>query len=361
MKTKAWILRIIAVALMIGILFLAQRLVMPKYNTGIVEGALIEEYYAEKTEHDVIFIGDCEVYENFSPVTLWNQFGVTSYIRGSPQQLMWQSYYLLEETLHYEKPQVVVLSVISMKYNEPQKEAYNRMTLDGMRLSEPKLRSIKASMLDDEQFIEYLLPILRFHSRWSELTGDDFKYLFGKEKHFHNGYYMRVDVKPVTTIPTGKKLPDYRFGDKASYYLEQVTRLCQDNGIELILVKAPSIYPYWYAEWDQQMEAYAAENNLLYLNFLELADAAGIDFSTDTYDAGLHMNLSGAEKMSMYIGKILRETYQVPDRRDDAGLSQVWQEKTSFYNQMRDNQYAELAEFGYLRNFGARPPDDAND
>ena len=84
--------------------------------------------------NDVIFIGDCEVYENISPVTLWQEYGITSYIRGSAQQLIWQSYYLLEETLRYETPKVVVFNVLSMKYNEPQNEAYNRMTVDGMKL-----------------------------------------------------------------------------------------------------------------------------------------------------------------------------------------------------------------------------------
>ena len=42
---------------------------MPKYVDDVVEGNLIKEYYQEENkDYDVIFIGDCEVYENFSPV-----------------------------------------------------------------------------------------------------------------------------------------------------------------------------------------------------------------------------------------------------------------------------------------------------
>ena len=48
-------------------------LLIPKYMTSIPEGALIAEYYAESTPHQVLFIGDCEVYENFSPITLWQE------------------------------------------------------------------------------------------------------------------------------------------------------------------------------------------------------------------------------------------------------------------------------------------------
>ncbi len=39
---------------------------MPKYASSVYEGALIREYYDEVKDHDVIFIGDCEVYENIS-------------------------------------------------------------------------------------------------------------------------------------------------------------------------------------------------------------------------------------------------------------------------------------------------------
>ena len=181
-------------------------LLKPKYMGDIVEGALIAEYYEETADHDVIFIGDCEVYENFSPITLWQDYGITSYIRGSAQQLIWQSYYLLEETLKYETPRVVVFNVLAMKYDEPQKEAYNRMTLDGMKWSMSKVRDIRASMTEEEHFIEYVIPLLRYHSRWSELTGDDWKYLFYRDKVSHNGYYMRVDTKPAGKFPDRKSV-----------------------------------------------------------------------------------------------------------------------------------------------------------
>ena len=132
------------VILVCGLWFF-QKLLMPKYINDIIEGRLIAEYYDNAGGNDVIFVGDCELYENVSPITLWEDYGITSYIRGSSQQLIWQSYYLLEETLRYETPKVVVFNVLSMKYNEPQNEAYNRLTLDGMRWSSSKLKAIPAS------------------------------------------------------------------------------------------------------------------------------------------------------------------------------------------------------------------------
>lgn len=340
---KKKIIKVLVSALLVAsTLYLLQRLLLPKYVTGVVEGALIAEYYEEEKNHDVVFIGDCEVYENFSPVVLWEEYGINSYIRGSAQQLIWQSYYLLEDTLRYEKPDVVVFNVLSMKYNEPQKEAYNRMTLEGMEWSLSKVKSIQASMTDNENFLDYVFPILRYHSRWSELNAQDVEYMFQTKKVSHNGYYMRVDVKPAENVPDGKILADYQFGENAYYYLDKMTALCKENDIQLILIKAPSLYPYWYDEWEVQMEQYAADNGLLYINFLELVEETGLDFSTDTYDAGLHMNLSGAEKLSHYFGQVLSEQVGVENHRGEEHLEQIWAQKISAYEQEKEEQYAEL-------------------
>jgi hypothetical protein len=345
--------RIVSIVLSVFILIFLQNLLKPKYMTSIHEGNLVEEYYKSSKDHDVIFIGDCEVFSNVSPITLWEKYGITSYIRGSAQQLVWQSYYLFEETLKYEKPDVVVFNVLAMKYGEPQNEAYNRLTLDGMKMSMSKIGAIKASMTEDENMITYFFPILRYHSRWSELTWEDFRYLFKKDKVSHNGYLMRVDTKPVKVVPEGRKLPSYEFGEKAWHYLEKMTQLAKDNNIELMLIKSPSIYPYWYDEWDEQIKQFAEENGLTYINFLPLAEEMGIDYSKDTYDGGLHMNLSGAEKFTAYLGEILKEKYALEDRRNDEKLAAEWQGKIAFYEWMKEHQQMELQKYGYLKSYGA--------
>lgn len=321
------------------VLALLQRLVMPKYMSDVLEGGMIAEYYDERKDHDVVFIGDCEVYENFSPKVLWEKYGINSYIRGSAEQLVWQSYYLCEETLKYEKPKAIVFNVLAMEFNEPQKEEYNRMTLDNMKWSTSKIKSIKASMTGKEHFIEYVFPILRFHSRITELENEDFYYFFDKPDVTHNGYYMRVDVKPAENIPEPRSLSDYNFGENAYHYLDMMRELCEREGVELILIKAPSLYPYWYPQWDEQMKGYAEKYGLRYYNFLENIDEIGLDFSLDTYDSGLHLNLSGAEKLSDYFGNILQNECGISSRKDDSTLSKEWEKKIKAYDREIELQY----------------------
>ena len=316
----------IAVSLAVAalVLKLTERLVMPKYTDSIPEGGFIGEYYRmPDRSYDVIFLGDCEVYDCYEPMKLWQEYGINSYVRGSAKQTIWQSYYLLEDTLTYEKPQVVIFNVAALVYDKPVSEAYNRMTIDGMRWSRAKVGAILSSMTEDEHFVEYLFPLLRFHSRWEELSLSDLRYYLNAPLRSYHGYHLVTDAVPAGDIPEGRPLIDYSFGENAWDYMDRMRKLCEENGITLILVKAPILYPVWYDEYEAQVDEYAKENGLTYINFNELTDELDINYRTDTYDGGMHINLSGADKMTHYIGRMLAEM-GVPDRRGEPKLNDMW-------------------------------------
>lgn len=335
--------RLTALFLALAVLWLLQALLMPKYMAPKErEGALIGEYYDFAGNNDVIFIGDCEVYENFSPITLWQEYGIPSCIRGSPQQMIWQSYYLMEETFRYETPKVMVFNVLSMQYDTPEstgdqsrREAYNRVALDGMRWSSSKWNSILASMTQQERqwegMLTYLFPILRYHDRWSELTKDDITYWLRRDKVSDNGYLMQTGVKSMNEAFASPPPLSYEFGENSWYWLDKMRGLCESHGTELVLIKAPSLYPVWWWEWDAQMQAYADQHGLRYINMVENCVEMGLDWSRDTYDAGLHLNVWGAEKATKWFGRILSEDCCLPDRREEAELASLWAEKVFLY------------------------------
>ncbi len=320
------------------LLVLLNGLVVPKY-TDNTEGLLTGEYYDEAGNHDLIFVGDCEVYESFIPAYLWEKHGISSYVRGSAQQLTWQSYYLLEDTFKYEKPKAVVFNVLALKYGEPQNEAYNRMTLDGMKWSKTKIDAIKSSMTEDEHLIEYMLPLLRFHSRITQLTSDDFKYIFSSKKVSHSGYLMQTGIVPMTdSDDEGRTLRDYTLPDTSMEYLEKMRLLCEQNGAELILIKSPtnSWAYWWYDEWEAQVREYAEENDIAYYNFIDDTKKIGIDYTTDTYDAGVHLNVYGAEKMTDYFGNILKENHGFEGLKYSEEVKSDWDIRVEEYYKERN-------------------------
>ena len=60
------------------------------------------------------------------------------------------------------------------------------------------------------------------------------------------------------------------------------------------------------------------KNNLLYLNMVDKADEIGLDYTTDTFDYGQHLNVDGAEKTAVYLGNILKDQYRLTDHRGDS-------------------------------------------
>lgn len=344
MKKKI-IISIAAVLIISMALVLFSMLLAPKYITN-PEGRLTGEYYSQSGGNDVIFLGDCEVYETFVPAILWEKYGISSYVRGSAQQLIWQSYYILEETLKYEKPKAVVFNVYSLKYGKPQSEAFNRMTFDTMKWSKSKFDAISASMTEDEKILDYIFPLLRYHSRISELESNDFKYWFkSPERVSDSGYLMQTGIVPRPEQDENpKELLSYDFSQTSIDYLDKMKALCDENGIELILVKAPtnSWNYYWYDECEEQVQAYVQKTGLKYYNLIEKEDEIGIDWNVDTYDEGFHLNVYGAEKTTDYFGKILAEQHQIADRRnDDSELASKWSERVKIYYDRKEKMEAE--------------------
>lgn len=303
------------------IFYFLNRLVSPKYVDDLIEGSLTYSYYDVPKNNSVIFIGDCEMYANFSPMVIYEETGIKSFVRANSQQLIWQSYYLLKETLKYEKPDVVVFNVNSIRYDRELSnkvnEAYNRLMIDQMKWSSEKIDLINASMDDNETFLSYVFPLLRYHSRIDKLTSEDIKYLFKKESKAFNGFIVNKEVESVSNLPAVRPLNSYEFDPENIKYMDMIVELCKENNIKLILVKAPSLYPHWYQEYDMFFEKYSHDNGLNYYNFLEVIDEIGIDYSTDTYDGGLHLNLDGATKLSKYFANILVNEYKLDSDFND--------------------------------------------
>ncbi|MCL2755155.1 MAG: SGNH/GDSL hydrolase family protein [Oscillospiraceae bacterium] len=345
-----------------------QRLFMPKFMSDVFDGALIGEYYSQSSaasalNHDVIFLGDCEVYQNFSPPVLFREFGITSHVRGGPSQTMWQSYWLLRDTLLFADvpPKVVVLSVLSMRRGDElegnnefaraddaaRREAYNRLNIDGMRMSEAKLGSAESSMQEGESLLSYVFPLLRYKDRWRELSHDDTRYFWEARNVGFNGYLVRSEVRPVLANPPPPRRPDsYEFPAITRDYLERIRRLCEENGIELILFKSPAPSPHWWNEWDEQIAEYAQGHALKYFSLVTQAEEIGIDWQLHTPNQGQNLNVAGAEILTRWFGE---QISYLPDLRTNAAIVADWERLNAAYERHKAKQLRELAEFDEVR------------
>lgn len=112
-------------------------------------------------------------------------------------------------------------------------------------------------------------------------------------------------------------------------YLDKITALCQEKGIQLILVKTPSttqnIGKY------NTMRMYAEEHQLLFFDFneQELYQEINYQFLADNADIG-HGNLWGAKKVTAYLGKVLQEKCGIEGK-----IHTDWETSRAYYNQIQ--------------------------
>ncbi|MCR5788730.1 MAG: hypothetical protein K6G83_02480 [Lachnospiraceae bacterium] len=317
-------------------LTLLNRIFMPKYVSENEDGHITEDFYREK-DTDILFVGSSTVYSGISPPVIWEKQGFTSYDRSNASQTLWTSYYMIEDAVKSgNKPKLVVLDIGFVKYDDDfAEEPSNRKAIDGMRPSLTKLSCIEAAMGESERLIEYIFPVLRFHTRWKELRGEDFWYALFDAKHVSYNGFM-IDYRQTEELPErsegryfkdeGEILPD-----KSVSYLKKTLTLCRDNQIQVLLIKMPSLSQNWSYGFDRQIEEIAAPYGVNYINFDEESDRIGIDYLLDSPDEGGHLNTPGAEKFSAYLADYIKEYFELPSHFDDDGLRAVWDEKIRIY------------------------------
>lgn len=324
-----------AIFLLVCGIVAASKLLEPKCVEKNREGRLVADYYLEtdaKNTHDVIFVGDCETYSGIIPAKLWESARITSFVRGTPGQTVEQSYYLISEMLDYERPRAIFLGVYGATHRETERETYNRMTFDKMRMSRHKISGVIGCKRKEESLISYIFPVLRFHARWRSLSREDFRYLSEAPPVSHNGYLLRKETIAGEFREKGGE-PDAPIPKESLDIIREICELCKNKGVELVLIKMPTDswrYP-WYDEWEEQISALAAEKGIRYYNLIGKVDGMGIDMSRDSYDGGLHLNCFGAEKATAYIAEILVNDLGLGERKKSSHTHAVWEEKLIKY------------------------------
>ena len=185
--------------------------------------------------------------------------------------------------------------------------------------------------------ISYFVPLLRFHSRWDELQREDLEYIFSRPCVSHNGYFMQKGVLADGGGECEEGAASTSLPKENLDYLRRIAKECSESGVELILVKSPICswrYP-WYDEWDRELETFLKPYGIRYYNMIESATDIGIDMRYDSYDGGLHLNLYGAEKTTLYFGEILKREHNIKGSTD-VHTDMVWSEKLEKYYRERD-------------------------
>lgn len=340
MNTKKIIIKIICFVLIgLMLLYVAGKILMPKWTTSKDNRMtyIIKGFYNEpKNSLDVVFMGNSDVYRGISPIKMWDEYGIASYNFVSSGQRMWTAYYLMEECLKYQKPELIVLNMDSAFNESKSSESNYRKALDNMKFGPNKIKAVvdPAFKNSKNDIASYVFPALRFHSRWSELTDEDFTKAFENKRYAHKGMDLVTTIEPFDDVSKNymnKEHENEKIGKKCSKYLEKMVKLCKDNNIKLLLIEIPSAES-WSYDLSKKTQEFADKHNLEFIDMNLNYKEFGFDWKTDTADAGDHLNVYGAEKVSEYLGKIIQEKYDIPNRKDDPKYSNWYKDSEQYHN-----------------------------
>ena len=298
---------------------------------------LVHSFYSlEKDSLDVLVLGSSISYYGIQPNVLWNEYGFTSFDMSSPSQTIPTAYYLLKDALRFQHPKVVVLESYGIwndkKYYLPERL---HVALDAMPMSLVKLEAIW-DLTDDMTFDEkkaFYIPFLVYHSRWKDLTEQDFQTeTFLKGSVFNTKVYENEEV----LLPEGKEpVPEI-----VTEYFEKIEQLCKENDIELFVVQLP-VGRYGGDDWptftddmlsmQKSFFEYLDAKEIPYVFYQRFCDF-DLDWKTDYADS-THLNAYGAVKASLSLGEHLKELYSLPDHRDDPKFSR-WDEDYERYTSL---------------------------
>lgn len=270
-----------------------------------------DEYYGlSNNSVDVLIIGSSKVNHTYNPLIINQAMGLDSYCLSGHGMGIDGSYYVLKEAFKSQSPKVVVLELYSAIPKDDKAFATSglRLAIDKMNFSVNKATAILSNVpLEDS--LPYFVPFTNNHTRWKEMSFQDFFNYNSKVSSFQRyfGYYAvnncvdEADFEPL--------IPDYLSDnsiyphlDKEKAVLKKITALCEKNGAELVYV----VSPYFGTKKFSYVQMHQVVNGIR-----DDAEADGIpiiDYNTMLLSGDLthcdftdpnHTNTLGAEKVSL--------------------------------------------------------------
>lgn len=298
-----------------------------KYLNRWSDTSTVTSFYNEpKNSLNVIVLGTSTNSSGIQPAVIWNERQITSYNLSTERQNALAAYYLLKESLKYQRPDVVVINArwITTQYQDEngQAEIDNdnaalHLALDHMKFSGVKIQAATdiAAQSHTQSALDYILPLAMYHSR-DDLKKNDFDFSYLPEQHDLKGSSILLNTFAVAAsrMSFEDDPPEEPFAFELSgigpVYVQKMIDLCNENGVDVLLLSLP--IPFWDWPSHQSVQAFAQSNGVQYLdmNTKQCVDEMRIDWEQDFADE-IHENIFGSYKTSSLLAKFLAENYSL--------------------------------------------------
>lgn len=342
MKHKKDILRAVAFVLVLAAALWVLSIpftVDTAMSKRIVQGVLSQP----EDTLQAVYIGNSGVYRFWQPAVGWACEGVAVMNLATASMPGAATEYLMEETL---KTQDVDMFIVDLRaYTDSElNEANLHNIIDYLPLNLTRLKLVTRLCVYQRYWpyeaLEYYFPVLRFHSRWSELDSEDF--LPAEDDGTKCSYYTDAFLNNVQDEQDSFAVSEERTQPqkRAERAFERLLDYCEDNDVTVLFVAAPLLEHVNQKERLNWFADMARERGFGVVNFneQEIYDAVGLELS-DFMD-NTHTNIFGSIKFTSYLAGFLAENYGLSDLRSTDGYED-WDAAALLYREKIGSEAAE--------------------
>ena len=330
------------------IIFAMLNIIMVHNDENHIENTIKGLYELDDNIEQVLFLGTSHVACGISPMEIYKKSGIVTYNLATNIQPIEGSYYLLKEALKKnQNPEMVVLDASSLFFDEcgSSKNIGLRYILDNMQNGRNKYELLKIyeRMDNADDILTCIVPFIKYHTNWEDADSCGLKY--NEWLMYSVGQYIRSNVNGTDyTIEEIYKeaeiLENMEAGIEVSYYedggmmineknnvcystdvpqynekyLQKILSLCNENNIKIVITKIPvNVSPAQYSSsWTEKryevMMELSQKYGFEYIDLVYENYGIKLDWERDTLDGGMHLNNSGAQKVSQFFANYFIES-----------------------------------------------------
>lgn len=333
---------------MTGIIFYHVNHVLGYYD-DVHSATVFSQFYdmPPKTV-DAVWIGASSVQEFIIPSVMFEETGIALYSLAIGNEPFMASEFLIQECEREQDPSVYLVDIRQLAYTT-QDDTYVRRVTDNSKWTLNRINAIRYMLNNLELYhpagyklgIDYIFPFTKYHTRWSELTPED----FGKDDDCFFGYWIKIkhqafdeaeirlrfDAEPQEPLEENLK------------YLNDFLDFCDTLDKKVIFTRTPNCLDEdMFAQYNYMQEL-IEERGYEVWDLNRDTGEMGLDYTEDFADP-MHTNVYGAQKVSKYAAVRLSKELGLPDHRNDSRYACYGTMQTKFLERLREMESASTEE-----------------
>lgn len=294
---------------------------------------IISGYYSEPDYSlDMLYIGGSACFMYWAPIEAYKQYGITSYSLGfgsmDPKVLKTA----LKEALRTQSPSLIVIDARPFQYGgaEAISELSMRNYADSVQYSWDRMRIVnqlvpsKLILADSADKASFLLDIIKYHTRWTELDHMSWNLIDNKNKNKNMGFSIVEKFGYLKEIGCSQITEEAQLTDALNEIFIDLLEYCSSLDAQVLFVTNSYLeQPEDRMKYNYIKRIISGYGNISYINTNDYNQHMGLDYSKDFIDIN-HVSIFGAEKFTGFLAGYIQQQYRLPDHRGTEEVSFYW-------------------------------------